>query len=91
MRLVKRWIDYLPVASTVLLEWANVSQLIRMWTEHTAAGQSVLAWISVCLALVLFLIYYRAKGLTVPFWTTVFGVGMNSAVWMTVIYFRYLT
>lgn len=84
-------VDYIPVLCTILLEYANVGQLIRMWAEHTAAGQSLQGWFSVAAALILFCVYYRKKKLTVPFWTTVFGVGMNATVWSTIIYFRYFT
>jgi uncharacterized protein with PQ loop repeat len=82
-------VELLPVLSTVLLEWANIGQLIRMWTERTAAGQSLQAWVSVCLALLCFLVYYHKKGLRVPFWTTIIGVLMNIAVCSTVVYFRF--
>jgi uncharacterized protein with PQ loop repeat len=82
-------VENIPIICTILLEWANVGQLHRMWTEHTAAGQSVPAWISVFAALSLFAFYYHKKGLRVPFYTTLFGVVMNLLVNLTVIYFRF--
>lgn len=84
----ERAIDLIPIATTILLEGANVSQLIRMWTEHTAAGQSLLAWLSVCLALGLWAFYYWRKGLRTALWATLGGIVMNLAVVASVIYWR---
>jgi uncharacterized protein with PQ loop repeat len=80
--------EYYPVAAQVLLEWANVSQLVRMWREHTAAGQSLVGWLSVFAALLLFLAFYRHKRLTTVVYTTAFGLLMNTLVILTVLYFR---
>ena len=78
--------------ATGLLEVANVSQLIQMWTTWTAAGQSIPGWLCVQGALWIFLNFYRV---CVPnekfaFWGTVVGICMNNAVILTVLYFRYV-
>ena len=83
-------ITYSPVIAQLLLEWANVSQLIRMWTERTAAGQSLIAWFSVNAAILLFINYYRVLKLRVPMWSAVAGFSFNCAVIVTVVYFRYV-
>lgn len=84
--------EHIPIVTTLLLEWANVAQIVRMMRERNAAGQSLLGWASVWLALVLWAIYYRVVTPQHPraFWATIVGIGMNSVVIGTVVYFRYL-
>lgn len=82
---------YAPVLATALLEYANVGQLWRMWTERTAAGQSVTSWFAVFLALACYNQFYRV---CVPdqkwaYRMNVLGMVMNLSVCLTVIYFRY--
>jgi uncharacterized protein with PQ loop repeat len=81
-----------PLVAVGLLEWANLSQLFRMWTEWTAAGQSLLGWISVQLALWLWLNFYRVitPNEKKAIYGTAIGVVMNMAVILTVCYFRYV-
>jgi uncharacterized membrane protein YbaN (DUF454 family) len=81
-----------PMVTVFLLEGANISQLWRMWTEHSALGQSVQGWILVNLALVLWLNFYRV---CLPpgqrRWAIVStGIGwcLNMAVILSVLYFR---
>ena len=80
-----------PLLCMILLEWANVSQMIRMWTEGTAEGQSLIGWSSVSLALLLWLNFYRYKlgRRSTAYIATVIGWFMNAAVILTVIWFRY--
>jgi hypothetical protein len=82
-----------PIVTTLLLEAANVSQLVRMWTERTAEGQSLWGWMLVSLALVLWLNFYLTFNRDQK-WAirgTAFGIAMNAAVILTVVYFRYLS
>lgn len=83
------------VLSQILLELGNISQLIRMWTEHTAKGQSLIAWVSVNLAILLWLNFYRvcvpADQRKWPIIGTVIGWIMNVAVILTVAYFRFIS
>jgi uncharacterized protein with PQ loop repeat len=79
-----------PIVATILLEYANVGQLIRMWTYKTAAGQSLTAWFAVFLALCCYNQFYR---IVTPeqIWArrmSFVGILMNSAVCLTVLYFR---
>ena len=80
-----------PLLTTVLLEYANAGQLYRMWTERTAAGQSLWSWMSVGTALWLWCNFYRVCCPKEKFalGCTAFGVFMNGLVIATVIYFRY--
>lgn len=86
----ERLVNLTPYFTTFLLEGANVGQLHRMWTEHTAEGQSLPAWLMVCAALVLWWNYYRVQDLPSAKRATAFGVFMNVAVVLSVVYWRYL-
>src|SRR3954466_15921571 len=89
---LRRYVKHIPFVTTGLLEGANCSQLHRMWTERTSAGQSIVGWGLVWLALVLWLIYYcvMLPNEKAPRWCTALGIVINSTVIFTVIYFRYL-
>ncbi len=87
-----KWVLFTPIITTFLLEYANVGQLWRMWSERSALGQNVWSWIAVQVALWLWLNYYRV---VVPggtrswaFRATVVGCLLNAAVIGTVWYFR---
>lgn len=83
-------VDKFPLGTTVLLEGANAAQLIRMWTEKSALGQSVIGWSLVWLALVMWFTYYwvTVPEKKLPRYCTGFGILVNSSVVLTVIYFR---
>lgn len=55
------WVARTPVLTVGLLEGANVGQLWRMWTQHSALGQNVWSWLSVNIALWLWLNFYRVN------------------------------
>ncbi len=81
-----------PLVTVVLLENANIQQLWRMWTQHTAAGQSLWGWLSVNLALLLWCNFYRVccPDQRIAYWATVVGWALNTCVVLTVAYFRYV-
>jgi hypothetical protein len=84
-----------PLLTTLLLEWANVGQLWRMWTVKSALGQNVWSWLCVHLALWLWLNFYivimpPSKGRTLAVTGTTVGIVLNGAVVLTVAYFRYV-
>jgi uncharacterized protein with PQ loop repeat len=81
-----------PLISVFLLEWANLSQLIRMWTEWSSEGQSLMGWITVNIALWIWLNFYNVitPEARYAIWGTRFGILMNSAVIFSVIFFRYI-
>lgn len=85
-------VEKTPVVTTALLESANAGQLWHMWTEWTADGQSLVAWIFVNMALLLWLNFYRVctPDQKWAFWATAFGVAMNASVIFTVALFRYV-
>ena len=80
-----------PIVTTFLLEFANVGQLYRMWTQQTAAGQSLWSWMAVSAALVLWLNFYLVFNRDNKFaiWGTRVGIGLNAAVCLTIVWFRY--
>jgi uncharacterized protein with PQ loop repeat len=80
-----------PLITVVLLESANLFQLIRMWSEQSVVGQSLQGWICVNIALILWLNYYRVilPKEKIAFYSTLFGILMNSLVILTVVFFRY--
>jgi hypothetical protein len=84
-------VDKTPIVTVFLLEGANLQQLWRMWTARTSAGQSVTAWLSVNLALWLWLNFYLVFNRQNKFaiWGTAVGIFLNALVLLTVIYFRY--
>lgn len=87
-----RWVDKTPILTTLLLEAANVQQLVRMWSEGSAEGQSITGWLSVNVALLLWLNFYRVvtPHATWAIRGTLFGVVMNAAVILTVAWFQFL-
>jgi hypothetical protein len=92
LRTNKAIVDKTPVATTILLELANIGQLYRMWTTWTSDGQSVYSWLAVNMALWLwfnfYLVFNRANRFAI--WGTGVGIGLNTLVLLSVIYFRYL-
>lgn len=87
----KAVVKHTPIATTILLEGANVQQLWRMWTEHTAAGQSLTGWMCVGIALALWYNWYRVftPEQLIAKYSTLVGITLNLAVVLTVVHFRY--
>lgn len=86
-----RIIGKTPLVTTALFGWSNVAQLYQMWTLRTAAGQSLCGWVSVGLALWLFVNFYRVccPKERFVYYCTIGECLINLAVIATVIYFRY--
>lgn len=82
-----------PIVTTFLLEYANVGQMWRMWSEHSALGQNVWSWLAVQAALWCWLNYYRvlvpAGQRRFAMWATGIGICLNLGVVLSVVYFRY--
>lgn len=86
------FVKHSPIFSGVVFEYANISQIIRMWTEHTAAGQSLTAWIAVFFGLALYSNFYRVFLPEQVIARVINGMGLlaNLAVIVSVIWFRFL-
>lgn len=87
-----KFVALTPILSVSLLETANAAQLVRMWTERSAEGQSLWGWMCVNLALILWLNFYFTfnKEQKFAIWGTKLGILMNSMVILSVIWFRYV-
>jgi hypothetical protein len=85
------YVSYTPIATTCLLETANLGQIVRMWTYRTAAGQSLTSWCCVNLALWLWANWYRVitPEQKIARFTIKVGITLNTCVILTAIYFRY--
>lgn len=85
-----KWVGKTPIITSLLLEGANLHQLWRMWAEQSALGQSLLGWIQVNLALILWWNWYRV---VTPEQKTaqrmaLLGIFINLLVIASVVYFR---
>lgn len=87
-----RLVEKTPILTVLLLEGANIGQIIRMWTERTAEGQNLWSWVSVNIALLLWLNFYLVFNREQKFaiWATAAGVFLNACVIASVIWFRYV-
>ena len=81
-------VEYTPLVAVPLLESANISQLWQMWSEWTAAGQSILGWCLVNAALFLWWNYYRVNRLKWAYRATTVSILFNMLVIASAIYFR---
>lgn len=84
-------VDKTPIVTVFLLEGANIQQMWRMWTERSAEGQSITGWLSVNVALWLWLNFYLVFNRENKFaiWGTAVGIVLNALVVLTVVYFRW--
>jgi hypothetical protein len=81
-------VSYMPIATTCLLETANLGQIVRMWTNRTAAGQSLTSCVNV--ALWLWAHWYRVlkPEQKIARFTIKVGITLNTCVILSVAYFR---
>ncbi len=87
-----KWVLRTPIITTLLLEAANVQQLWQMWVvDLSADGQSLTGWLSVQVALWLWLNFYRV--ITPDAWFAIrgtqVGIALNMSVILSVLYWRY--
>lgn len=80
-----------PLVAILLFCWFSVWQIWQMWSERTAAGQNLWGWISLWLALVGFLNFYRVccPKEKLAYWGTVIEILIETVATLTVLYFRY--
>lgn len=86
------WVGRTPIVTSILLDGGAIGQVIRMWKERSALGQSLTSWTAVVLALVLWANFYRV--LTPDQWwarfTIKISIALNLIVVGSVIWWRYL-
>lgn len=82
-----------PFLVAVFMEYANAGQLWRMWREHSALGQNVWSWVAVHITLWLWLnfdlVIVPGGSKSWAFRATALGLVLNTAVILTVAYFRW--
>ena len=88
----KNLVSKTPIITSILLEYANIGQLYRMWAEHSAKGQSIWSWASVGLALWLWLNFYRVMlpNEKFAYRATIIGIILNALVILSVLWFNYI-
>lgn len=84
---VGRWF---PLAGGAFFLWNYFGQLYRMWSQQTAAGQSLAGWIGLWAALWAYWHFYRvcAPQERVAIWTVGAELVVNAAVIATVFWFQ---
>jgi hypothetical protein len=86
-----KYVSKIPLLTTILFGYGAVCQMWRMWTTHTAAGQSIFGWVCVTLALMLFLQFYRiiTPKEKIAFYSCLAEVFLYFGVIGSIIYFRW--
>lgn len=87
---MRRLIPRIPLVTSFIFATAYIAQMVRMWTQRSALGQSVFGWIQVGIALVLFYIYYSEMlpNEKIPKYCTVFEIALVLGIIGTTILFR---
>jgi hypothetical protein len=83
-------VRYTPFLTTALLEISTFSHIIQMWTKGTSAGQSVIGFVLVICALILWFNWYGVFTPDQKFarYSTLFGIVMSSIAFISVLIFR---
>lgn len=89
---VSKWA---PVVSIIFIDVANFGHIWRMFSEQSAAGQSLISWSCVLIALISwFNFYYRVTpgdDGKVARYSTLFGISVVASVIASIVWFRYFT
>lgn len=86
----KKIVAKTPIVTVILLEFANIGQIINIIKEKSSTDHSLVSWILVCLALILWLNFYRVicPEQKIAFYSTLVGIFINLSLIFTIIYFR---
>lgn len=87
----ENFVKYYPVVATVIFEIATIGQILRMFSEQSAAGQEPLSWLLVTVGLSGWMFWYK---ITIPdhklvFYSVAVGTAVNSIAFITCVYFKY--
>lgn len=79
-----------PIIAGILFFINSTSQIIKIWTDHSSKDQSLTGWISLTIALFLFLIFYKVccPKEKYAFWSTVIEILTNLFLIISVIIFK---
>lgn len=86
------WVGRTPIVTSLLLDGGAVGQIVRMWREGSALGQSLLSWLAVILALVLWANFYRVIT-PAQYWarlTILLSIALNAGIVASIVWWRYL-
>jgi hypothetical protein len=80
-----------PLVATGIFVFADFSQIVRMINEQTSAGQSLVGWIGILVALVMYATFFRVitPKEKLAFYCTVVNIAVIITLALTVAYFRY--
>jgi hypothetical protein len=86
------WVGRTPILTACLLDGGAIGQIVRMWREQTAAGQSLTSWCAVVAALCLWLNFYRVITPDQKWAIRVqaLSIAINIAIVATIVWFRYV-
>lgn len=87
----KTLVDLFPLISSAFIECGNIGQLWRMWTERTAAGQNLWSYVSILIALLLWVVYFRLRiGKKLAYYVTLFSLLTIGANIITIALLRWV-
>jgi len=81
-----------PIICSFLFEYANIGQIARIWSEHTAAGHNLFSWIVINISLWLYLNFYRVCAPKEKFamWVTFINIICNNGLIFSIVWWRYI-
>jgi hypothetical protein len=88
---IKNLASKAPLVATGIFVFADFSQIVRMVNERTSAGQSLIGWIGILIALLMYATFFRiiTPKEKLAFYCTVINITIIIALTLTVAYFRY--
>lgn len=83
-------VKYFPILATVLLDSASLGHILQMFEQRSSAGQSVMAYVMIIGALILWERFYKLRTPTETWaiWSARFGIVFNAVVLLIVLHFR---
>lgn len=83
---------WFPIGGAAFFLWGYLGQIWHMWSQHTAAGQSLVGWLELWLALWAYWHFYRTccPKETIAIWSVFAEIVVNWFVILSVIRFQYL-
>lgn len=86
------WVSRTPIVTSLLLDGGAIGQIVRMWREQSARGQSLTSWLAVILALTLWANFYRVITPN-QFWaraTILLSIALNVGIVTSIVWWRYV-
>lgn len=87
---MKKIVSKFPILTIGLIEFFNISQGVTMIKNKSSEDQSILGWIAVIIALILWTIYYKIiiPNEKIAFYSTIISIIINICVLGVAIYYR---